>query len=290
MTSNVRTGDRPQSVREFQEWYFEEFNERLGEQERSLTNWYNFVCAEGAEALQKSPFWEALQEAMPRLERRYELHHGPSTLWVRELQPKEIGKKPLESAIDKSFRKNVLENKKPWPTPPSLVQSDGEEDIPKDYSDPRLWVGPRNWLTEFSDIYRVRFIANYIDGVLFLTKRISEIAEEAQIECSVDLKNTPHGYFASHLDIKQTITLPDFEMREDRDVKVTLEVQITTAIQSTLLEIQHELYSLSRLNPDPEVWQWEYRDAEFHVNYMGSTLHLLEGMMIKARDERRDQK
>lgn len=291
MTSNVRTDDRPQSVREFQEWYRVEFGERLEEQDRDLDNWYTYVCDQGAADLKESPFWKALQEARPSLERRYRLRHGPSTLWVSELQPKKIGNKKLESAIDKSFRQNVVHNEKPWPTPPELKQPVSEGATPQDYSDPRLWVGPRNWLTEFSDIYRVRFIANYIDGVLFLTEQISELAEkDAQTECSVDLKNTPHGYFASHLDIQQSLLLPDFETKEESEVAVTLEVQITTAIQSTLLEIQHELYSLSRLNPDPTAWQWQYKDPEFHVNYMGSTLHLLEGLIVKARDDRRDQK
>ena len=292
MTSNVRTDDRPQSVREFQEWYRIEFDEGLDEQDRDLDNWYTYVCDQGTAELQESLFWKALQEARPSLERRYRLRHGPSTLWVSDLQPKKIGSKPLASAIDKSYRRNVLENKNPWPTPPELKQSGAEDEdySPQDYKDSRLWVSPHNWLTEFSDIYRVRFIANYIDGVLFLTKRIKELAEnDAQTTCNVDLKNTPYGYFASHLDIEQTLVLPGFKSAEERDITVKLEVQITTAIQSTLLEIQHELYSLSRLNPDPTEWQWQYEDPEFHVNYMGSTLHLLEGMILKARDERRDQ-
>ena len=288
MTSDVRIDDRPQSIREFQDWYMLEFDERLEEQDRGLKNWYDYNCDEGTDVLKESLFWKGLQRARPRFERLYKARHGPSTLWASELQPTKIGFKPLVSAIDKSYRRNVVENKEPWPTPPKLKWPNGEENGLQDYKDVRLWVGPRNWLTEFSDIYRVRFIANYIDGVLFLTERIKELAEnEGQSECSVDLKNTPNGYFAAHLDIRQPLVLLDFETREEREETVTLEVQITTAIQSTLLEIQHELYSLSRLNPDPTTWQWKYNDAEFQVNYMGSTLHLLEGMMVRARDERR---
>ena len=60
---------------------------------------------------------------------------------------------------------------------------------------------------------------------------------------------------------------------------------MTTAIQATISDVLHRVYEEWRLSGPPENWEWDYRDPAFSVNYLGSTLHYLEGMIVLARGQ-----
>ena len=47
----------------------------------------------------------------------------------------------------------------------------------------------------------------------------------------------------------------------------------------------HRVYEKWRLSGTPLNWEWDYRNPAFSVNYLGSTLHYLEGMIVLARDQ-----
>ena len=70
-------------------------------------------------------------------------------------------------------------------------------------------------------------------------------------------------------------------------MQVRLEVQVTTTIQATISEMLHRVYENWRLTGPPPDWEWDHRNPAFSVNYLGSTLHYLEGMIVMARDQGR---
>ena len=263
-------------------WYDEQFTDDLNS--GSAEQWYNEVTSAGVRQLKESDFWTTLQQRLHDWNVSYKAEHDGFQLYDEALQPREIATKSFESVLNKSLRWNVIENSR-WPDPPERLPSTAPTSTQPDKEDKSYWFGPHNWLGDFPDIFRTRLIATYFDGVEYLTKRLKELADEttaappaSKIRAAID------GYHAVHLSIFHQFEYLDYDNSDPISSAIQLEIQVTTTIQATISKMLHRVYEDWRLNGIPPGWQWDHRNQAFSVNYLGSTLHYLEGMIVAARD------
>ena len=277
--------DKP-TFENYEEWYY---NQVLIDLDDSGTeNWYNIVTDAGCQKLQEHPFWTALKDSLGDWNATFVAEHEGYKLLEIAQQPQRIEKKPFRSAVNKSFRWNVRENSR-WPEPPEILPSTAPTDTEdRDSEDPDMWYGPNNWLTDFPDVFRIRLIAEYFDGVPFLAEKIEELAmQTTSIPPDVRFRASPDGYHAAHLGIYHKLETLDFPNKDSVELEVKLEIQIVTAIQESISKLLHNVYEEWRLNGPPRDWEWDHESAAFSINYLGHTLHYLEGMIVNARDQRR---
>lgn len=282
MPSNF--SDKP-SYEEYARWYDDWLGDDLesGRAER----WYELVTDAGITKLEDWEFWKKLQASLATWDASFKADHEGYSLFGLTQQPKEIGKKTFESVLNKSFRWNVLDNGK-WPDPPEKSPSTVPGSDEHDPHDPQLWFGPQNWLTDFSDIFRTRLATTYFDGVGYLADKIKELAEQTtQVSPCLQLQASHDGYHAAHLTIYHQLDTLDYENSEPVSVRGRLEIQVTTTIQATITEMLHSVYEEWRMTGPPPDWEWDQNSPAFSVNYLGSTLHYLEGMIVVARDKGR---
>ena len=280
MPSNF--SDQP-TYEEYVGWYDDWLGDDLESGNAEL--WYERVTDAGAQELQASGFWQTLQKSLRTWDANFQVEHAGYSLFDAAQQPGQIHKKAFKSVLNKSFRWNVLENSN-WPRPPGKSPSTASQSEELDSRDPQQWFGPHNWLADFPDIFRTRLTTNYFDGVRYLAHRIKEVAEQTTAEPpQLRLRASLEGHHAAHLWIYHQLDTHDYDYGDAVSVPARLEVQITTTIQSTISEMLHRVYEDWRVNGRPPDWEWDHRNPAFSVNYLGSTLHYLEGMIVAARDK-----
>jgi len=98
-----------------------------------------------SETFRTSPFWAALLVALPNIDSQYLIDHKYPLF--TSFRP-DIFVKPWASFLQKTYRKNVIQNPH-FPSPPQ----DG-------------WCLPPRWLTRIHDIVRTSIVVKYLDGVL----------------------------------------------------------------------------------------------------------------------------
>ena len=276
--------DKP-SYEQYTEWYSRWFQRDL--EDGSAEHWYEMVTDAGLRRLEDSAFWQQLQANLHTWDSSFTADHEGYSLFGAIQQPQRITKKTFQSALNKSFRWNVLENDN-WPKPPTKLPSTAPMAEEQDPSDSRLWYGPNNWLADFSDIFRTRLTTTYFDGVQYLAEKVKELAEQTTpAQPELRLRASHEGYHAAHLGVYHQLSTFDYENRDPISLQVQLEIQVTTTIQATISEMLHRVYEHWRLTGPPPDWEWDHQNPAFSVNYLGSTLHYLEGMIVMARDQGR---
>jgi hypothetical protein len=65
---------------------------------------------------------------------------------------------------------------------------------------------------------------------------------------------------------------------------------VTTQLQEVLRGLTHTFYEEQRATESRKTskWKWEVRTNRFRVSYLSHTLHLLEAIILEARDEMKD--
>ena len=280
-TMSSHESDKPSSVDDYVEWYSEEFSENLTG--GSAAQWYEEVTADAVSGWKKSDFWQSLRARIGQWNRSFAREHDRYTLFEETPLIERIETKPFRSVLDKSLRLNVLANKI-WPLPPKKLAKDGSANEDPDPEDPQSWYGPHNWLQTFPDIFRIRLIPTYMDGVRYLADKLKNLAVETTRKTpKLRFRHSNDGYHAVHLSVYHELEAFDYENSDPTSVTCCLEIQVTTTIQATISRMMHDLYADSRLSVPRRDWAWNYRDPSFSVNYLGSTLHYLEGMIVAAR-------
>lgn len=112
-------------------------------------NIYKFVSAKMKSDFEKSTFWKTLTENLIDYNDEYRLNNKYPLLMQRESVPK-IQIKSFESFLEKTYRKNILNNKN-WPNEPQGG-----------------WLIPYTWYSQVNDILRTILIVKYLDGVEFI--------------------------------------------------------------------------------------------------------------------------
>ena len=93
----------------------------------------------------------------------------------------DLSTKPFKSVIDKSFRFNVLWNKK-FPVEPQKYG----------------WTTPDNIYSNINDLVRTCLVCKFIDGPDFLIKKLQEFSKTRGRACKTYSQSREEGYYAHH--------------------------------------------------------------------------------------------
>jgi hypothetical protein len=256
---------KPKDIVEYQDWLKQAHKIAISSRER---NHYESSVTKIKTAFETSDFWTGLKTNLREIHDEYRLSTG--YLLLREFNPVLVTK-PFDSFLVKTFRKNVLENKK-WPNEPE-----------------NGWILPHNWLSRINDTVRTLLEVKYLDGVEFLAHRIGIYSENHQVKCEKHLEARWEGYYAAHLYIRQDVEIPQITW-DTQIANVAVEIQITTQLQEAIRQLFHGYYEEKRKKEKQETaWQWDYKSDEFTANYLGHILHFVEGMIVEIRDKQRQE-
>lgn len=181
--------------------------------------------------------------------------------------PLELLKKTFDSAIDKSFRINVLWNKE-YPKPPD-----------------KGWVTPQNLFIYFNDIIRGLLVCRFIDGPIFLAEKLTKYAKALKLESHYYTQERDEGYYAYHFYVRLPVNiLSEFFISETNSIEV--EIQITTQLQEVLKNLTHQFYQINRIKyiEPSNKWKWDFKSNQFKISYLSHTLHLIESVIVEARE------
>lgn len=262
------TGKKPRYKAEYVAWLKETLDVTLYSR---LERYYQSVTADMKSNLEKSAFWQALPASLRVAEADYRRAHDLPLLSGPAVSPT-VHIKPFESLLEKSYRKNVLNNGN-WPDPP-----------------PGGWILPDNWLENLNDILRTTVVVKYFDGVTFLISKLTQLANEQGLDSSSSLEaHMEEGYYAAHFIARQSVEIPKIDWDTQR-ISAAVEIQVTTQLQEVLRSLLHTYYETTRMQPKIEEksrWQWDHTSEEFSVNYLGHLLHYVEGMIVTVRDKQK---
>ena len=285
----MRSDDRDKpTLEDYPDWYEDEFSVSLmgGDAE----TWYRDQTSDKVAEIAESCFWKTLRLKLEDWDTAFKRDHEGYPLFESLKQSEDtletIETKSFDSVIDKSYRWNVRDNKN-FPDPPRKGPFTAPDKLSdREADDEQCWFGPHNWLHDFPDIFRTLVVVKYFDGVGFLADRMKQLAQRTTAE---DPKTTPHarhdGYHAVHVGTYHNLEVLSYERREFEWIPLQLEVQISTIIQVTINSMLHKIYERWRLEGAPDNWEWQHDHPAFSVNYLGSTLHYLEGMIVTARSQ-----
>ncbi len=228
---------------------------------------HDVVARALVEQVRQSVFWSRLTTQLDELDHSFMAEAGSFLLAGRE---REVVSKPFDSMIDKSYRKNVVQNAR-WDDPP-----DGG------------WVTPSNWLERLNDPVRTMFVTRYVDGCSWLATRIEELALAIELPCHVDYEAREEGYYAVHTYVGLELPVPALTW-DMVTVRCSFEIQIATQVQEVIRPLTHPFYveRRSKIEPRPKKWQWDISSDEFGANFLAHSLHHIEGLIVSVRDRRR---
>ena len=216
------------------------------------------------------PFWAALGPTLDEANAEYYTQSGYPLL--HDTQVPEIDTKSYEALIEKTYRKNVLDNPK-WPDPPD----DG-------------WLVPPSWMSRVRDALRTRLVVTYLDGVEFLADRLQALTQEHGLDCSVDYEAREEGYYAVHVYVTPKLEIPRLDWDTER-ISFPIEIQIHTLLQQTITRMLHRYYEHKRLATavPRKAWQWDYTSDEFATAYVGHVLHYVEAAIVGIRKRQKEE-
>lgn len=156
--------------------------------------------------------------------------------------------KPYESALDKSFRANIILNEN-FPEPPK-----------------KGWVTPENLFKCFNDGVRGSLVCKFIDAPSFLTNKLAEYAARLDLKSRRYSQERDEGYYAYHFYVKFKVDLLDKDWQK-QESEVEVEIQVTTQLQEVLRSLTHQFYEQKRLQPesDSSKWKWDYTSNRFEL-------------------------
>ncbi len=229
---------------------------------------YEFVIAKLKKDIQNGHFWADLQTAIANLNDEYYLENEYPLLRLDEIQ---LHTKPYSSLIQKSFRKNIIQNSN-FPDPPKSG-----------------WVTPYNWFEIIKDLIRTTITVRYLDGVKFTVDGIQALAKKHNYKSEVDFEAREEGYYAAHITIYGKYKIVD-ENWNEKEIVLPMEIQVTTQLQDVIKGLLHKMYEDTRIlakQGEEYKWQWDYKSIEFSSNYLGHILHYVEGMILDVRNKQK---
>jgi len=260
---------KPKNIDEYTKWLRESQRIAISKREEE---YYKTTSQRIRDDFERSPFWRGLTLQLKEYHDEYLIATGYPLLVERDTPPT-IFVKPFNSVLQKSYRKNILDNKN-WPQPPQ----DG-------------WWLPDTWFTRVSDIVRTLIGVKYLDGVEFLIEHIKAYSEPQGVKCNAILEARDEGYYAAHLYIRQTFEIAKRSWDTEK-IGMSVEIQITTQLQEVIRKLLHSYYESARSREKSRAdmkWQWNYRSEEFTANYLGHILHYMEGIIMEVREKQRQK-
>lgn len=231
---------------------------------------YNAVTSTVKLAFEQSLFWTQLIGKLRDYNDEYLTNTGYGLLVPTA---PEIVVKPYSSFLQKTFRKNVLQNER-WPEAPEGG-----------------WVTPENWYALIHDIIRTLLVVKYLDGVTFLLEKVRALCEQCGVRWDISFEAREEGYYAAHVNVIQEFEIPRVTWDTER-VTMSVEIQVTTQLQEVIRTLLHKYYEARRQSAGRRgdtKWQWDYQSDEFAANYLGHVLHYVEGMIMEVRQRQRGE-
>ena len=177
----------------------------------------------------------------------------------------ELKIKPYNSVIDKTYRKNIIENKM-FPNEPQ-----------------KGWVFPDNIYLKINDIIRTSIVVKYMDGAKFFLEEVEKLGVKHNKKIYVDYKVRWEGYYAIHLSVPHNVKILSINSDVTKEHQIFIEIQIITEIQDIIKRLLHKYYEEKKRSleiNDPKLkdnWKWDSSCDEFSTNYLGHILHYVEG-------------
>lgn len=267
MSDLIENLDLPPSLQEYKA-AFSRLNENKTEEQ--LRNHYHSCQGSAAEQLVKHLFWIELESVISDWDAIYRQETGSEGLYKGAFgEQSKLNKKSWESAYQKAYRKNVINNKN-WPNKPE-----------------NGWVKSDTWFVHLGDILRTQFVCRYIDGVKFIADKLEVLAKKHNLTVANKMQATNEGYYAGHVDISFEFVIMNMEF-DAVSVVCKVEFQVTTQLKEVvkqLLHIHYESNRIEKISDKESVWQWDYKKPSFEANYLGHVMHYLEAQILKLRDQ-----
>jgi len=265
---NMADEDAPANIDAYKMWASQKFGKILDDK---IQNHYDSVTLQIEDQFENSAFWINFTKNFKNYNDTYLLHSEGYDLFIDLNKPK-LYRKSYESFIEKTFRKNVLDN----------------DQFPKERKDG--WITPDNWFSRVHDILRTQIIVKYLDGVDFIIKEFIRVCEENDLEYDISYEARDEGYYAVHLNSTHNLKILGYDL-DLISCPITVEIQIRTQLQEVIKNLLHTYYETKRLTPLEEKmeyrkdWKWDYKCDEFATNYLGHILHYVEGMIMEIREK-----
>jgi len=250
--------NRP-SLDQYAEWYFQQFDQNQSIEK--LRTHYDASIAIVLTTVETHPFFQELSETVD-----VALKGQNSPLMSTE--GFKLQRKSFESALNKSYRSNILNNRQ-FPSAP-----------------PWGWLSHENWFEKMNDGVRGLIVCKYADGVQLIAEALTALATKHGLTSEFNTRATDEGYYAFHFYVR----IPSEFLLigwAKKPISALVEIQITTQLQDVLRQLTHPFYENRRVRAsrDQEEWKWQLQSPQFKASYLGHTLHLLEGMIVEIKKE-----
>lgn len=255
--------EKPRNIDEYKKWLKDELSITINSK---TENHYNSIANKVKNDFLKSKTWNEIISKLNDFNNEY-LAKTNYQLLINDFKP-DLVTKPFSSFFEKTFRKNIVYNKR-FPREPY----DG-------------WITPDNWIVNTNDILRTYFVVKYLDGVEFLMGKIEDVLKINLLECNTHFEARDEGYYAVHVYTKKEFDIPKIDWDTEQKT-ISIEIQITTQLQEVIGKLTHQFYENRRVKQIKldKKWQWNYESEEFTANYLGHILHYVEGMIMEVRNK-----
>ena len=226
---------------------------------------YHYNAQTAHNVMLNHPFIKGLPTQLTKWSEEYKADFGSDLLM--ENSTLELDEKSYDSAVNKSFRENIISNEQ-YPEPPE-----------------KGWATPQNLLTYINDGVRGSLVCKFIDGPSYLSDRLAKYAEILGLKYRRYSQEKDEGYYAYHFYAGFSVTLLE-PNGSTREAVVNMEIQVTTQLQDVLRSLTHRFYEERRLQSevDRSKWKWDYASNRFKVGYLSHALHLLEAVIVESRN------
>jgi ppGpp synthetase/RelA/SpoT-type nucleotidyltranferase len=253
---------KPEDITEYKAWIHDHLHADFDNETSRTLYETNINIAQIA--IEEHEFFRDLSEKLEEWASSYQAKTG-TVLLMTESAPA-MEKKEYESAVNKSFRANILKNDR-FPDAPEMG-----------------WITPKNLYTSFNDAIRGTIVCRFIDGPAYLATKLTEYARSLGLNNKFYSQERDDGYYAYHFYVFIPVKLIDETFRQF-EANMEVEIQITTQLQEVLRTLTHKFYEVNRLKPqiNDAKWKWDFKSNRFKVSYLSHTLHLLESIIIESR-------
>jgi ppGpp synthetase/RelA/SpoT-type nucleotidyltranferase len=257
--------DKPETVADYLKWAEVVLGSSFNADDR-LRSMYDTNSQNILNRVNQHAFFAHFSQKTEAWNVEYEKKTG-SRLFTSNGDPK-LNTKSYESVVEKTFRQNILLNGE-FPQAPTTTG----------------WLDYNSIYEHFNDLVRGSLVCRFIDGPAYVANAIVAYAEECGLKSRQYSHERDDGYYAYHVYIKFPVSIFDLSFGKTEKL-VEVEIQLTTQLQEVLRSLTHHHYETERLMPNPDrgKWKWEFESSRFKVGYLSHTLHLLESVILEARN------
>jgi hypothetical protein len=219
-----------------------------------------------ATAAKEQAFFRDLPSILEDLGRSF-LRDTGARLFAQSDAELSLKTKPFGSALEKSFRANVIRNKR-FPDAPDSG-----------------WVTPEHWYTKLNDLVRGTLVCSYVDALPWLANRLKLEAASRGLEIVFNPEVRDEGYYAFHVYARLPRIVLQTRQGEAEVEGALVEIQLTTQLQDALREVTHFHYERRRLDGLPPDWKWQHDRPQFRASYISHALHLVDALIVELRTQ-----